>query len=168
MILRNERPSDVARITAIQYAAFKDHPLHPPGAEPTEHRIVEGLRAAGALTLSLLAEKDGEAVAHIALSPAQVGADASGWFLLGPIGVLPGHQNQGLGSALVRESLRLIQGQAALGVVLVGDPGFYGRFGFAHVPGLTWPGVPDQYVLAVCCGPRAPQGPIQAHAAFGC
>lgn len=168
MILRNERPSDVTRITAIQYAAFKDHPLHAPGAEPTEQLIVERLRDAGSLTLSLLAEKSGAAVAHIALSPAHVGADASGWFLLGPIGVLPEHQNQGLGSALVRESLRLIQDQGAFGVVLVGDPRFYGRFGFASVPGLTWPGVPDQFVLAACFGGRTPQGPIQGHAAFGC
>ncbi len=168
MFIRDEKSGDAARITDIQYAAFKDHPLHPAGAEPTEHLIVERLRAAGALTLSLLAGADGAAVGHIALSPAAVGADAMGWFLLGPIGVLPEQQNQGLGSALVREALRRMKEQGALGVVLVGDPGFYGRFGFAAAPGLAWPGVPDPYVLAVCFTARRPQGAIAAHAAFGC
>lgn len=167
MILRDERAGDVARITDIQYAAFKNHPLHAPGAEPTEHRIVERLRASGDLTLSLLAEEEGRAVAHLALSPAKIGADSSGWLLLGPIGVLPQLQGQGIGSALMRETLRRMEEAGALGIVLVGDPGFYGRFGFRSVPGLTWPGVPDQYVLAVCFTNQTPQGAIAGHEAFG-
>lgn len=166
MLLRDERPDDVSRITQIQYAAFKNHPQHAPGAEPTEQRIVELLRASGGLRLSLVVEENGEAVGHIALSPATVGADGTGWFLLGPVGVLPHCQGRGLGSALVRAALRRMEEQGALGVVLVGDPGFYTRLGFANVPGLTWPGVPDQYVLAACFTERTPQGAIQAHAAF--
>lgn len=170
MLIRDERPEDVLRISQIHYAAFKGHPVHPPGSEPVEHRIVESLRASGALTLSLLAEVDGETVGHIALSPAVVGDETVGWYLLGPVGVLPRLQGQGLGSALVRESLRRIRSMgdmSALGVVLVGDPGFYTRFGFANVPGLIYPGVPEQYVLAACFGGKAPQGEIVAHEAFG-
>lgn len=169
MHIRDERPGneqDSRAITHIEYTAFKGHPMHTPGAEPTEHRIVERLRASGDLTLSLLAEVDGEPVAHVALSPAVVGADQTGWQLLGPVGVLPIMQGRGIGSALIRDALRRMRDAGALGVVLVGDPGYYTRFGFACVPGLGYPGVPDQYVLAVRFGQRLPQGDIIAHAAF--
>ncbi|KAF0234630.1 MAG: hypothetical protein FD177_657 [Desulfovibrionaceae bacterium] len=167
MLIRDERSEDVSRISQIHYAAFKGHPVHPPGAEPVEHHIVERLRASGALALSLLAEAGGDVVGHIALSPAVVGDDLDGWFLLGPVGVLPRLQGQGIGSGLVRESLRHMRDIGATGVVLVGDPGFYTRFGFVSVPGLIYTGVPDQYVLAACFGSKAPQGEIIAHEAFG-
>lgn len=166
MLIRDERPNDKRLISQIHYAAFKGHPVHAPGAEPTEHLVVEHLRVANELTLSLLAEVGGEAVGHIALSRAVVGADRSGWFLLGPIGVLPRHQNLGIGSALVRESLQRIRSIGAVGVVLVGNPGFYARFGFGNVQGLTYNGVPDQYVLAICFGCKPPLGEIIAHEAF--
>ncbi|WP_027191407.1 GNAT family N-acetyltransferase [Fundidesulfovibrio putealis] len=166
MLIRDERPEDVSRISQIHYAAFKGHPVHPPGSEPVEHRIVASLRASGSLTLSLLAEVEGEAVGHIALSPAVVGGDSDGWFLLGPVGVLPGLQGRGIGSGLVRESLRQMRDMGAVGVVLVGDPGFYTRFGFVSVPGLIYPGVPDQYVLAARFADTTPNGDIVAHKAF--
>ena len=166
MQIREEQPGDAPRITQIQYAAFKGHPMHPPGAGPFEHHIVEKLRAAGALTLSLLAEMDGQAVGHIALSPAAVGQYEEGWVLLGPGGVVPEHQGRGVGAALIREALARMRGAGACGVVLVGDPGFYTRFGFASLPGLGYPGVPGQYVLAVGFGSDPPQGEIAAHGAF--
>jgi len=166
MLIRDERPEDVSRISSIHYAAFKGHPIHPPGSEPVEHHIVERLRESGALAFSRLAEVGGEAVAHIALSPAVVGDGADGWYLLGPVGVLPDFQGRGIGSALVRESLPHMRSQGANGVVLVGDPGFYARFGLASVPGLTYPGVPDQYVLAVQFGDAVAHGEIIAHEAF--
>ncbi|WP_342662371.1 N-acetyltransferase [Desulfovibrio aminophilus] len=122
MFIRDERPDDVSRISRIQYDAFKNHPVHAPGAEPTEHRIVERLRASGRLTLSLLAEAGDEAVGHVALSPAVVGAAREGWFLLGPVGVSPHFQGQGIGSALVRAALRRMREVRADGVVLVGGP----------------------------------------------
>jgi putative acetyltransferase len=169
MHIRDERPGneqDSRAILHIEYTAFKGHPMHAPGAEPTEHLIVERLRASGDLTLSLLAEVDGEPVGHVTLSPAVVGADRSGWYLLGPVGVLPPMQGRGIGSALIRDVLRRMREAGALGVVLVGDPGYYVRFGFARVPDLGYPGVPGQYVLAVRFGDRLPQGDIIAHAAF--
>ena len=166
MLIRDERPEDASRITHIQYTAFKGHPVHAPGAEPVEHHLVTGLRAANALTLSLLVEKGRQAVGHIAVSPAVVGAVQDGWFLLGPLGVLPPFQGQGLGSALVAEALRRLGQQGAAGVVLVGEPGFYTRFGFACWPDLGYPGVPGEYVLAARFGPAVPAGAIRAHPAF--
>ncbi len=166
MHIRNEQPGDAEAITRIQYAAFKGHPMHKPGAEPTEPAMVERLRADGALSLSLLAEDGQAALGHIALSPARIGAAASGWYLLGPVGVVPERQGQGIGSALVREALDRMRAAGALGVVLVGDPAFYARFGFRSLPGLAYPGVPGQYVLALAFTRAAPEGEISAHAAF--
>lgn len=166
MLIRDERPDDASRIATIHAAAFKGHPAHAPGAEPTEHLIVEHLRASGALALSLLAEADGEAVGHVALSPVRVGEEHSGWLLLGPVGVLPPMQGRGLGTGLMREALKRSREAGARGIVLVGDPGFYTRFGFAAAPGLVYPGVPEQYVLALGFSGEAPRGKIAAHEAF--
>lgn len=166
MRIKKELPGDSERISQIQYAAFKGHPMHKPGAEPVEHRIVERLRAANALSLSLLAEVGQEAVGHIALSPATVGECALGWYLLGPIGVVPEHQNKGVGSALMREALLQMRNTEACGIVLVGEPEFYKRFGFTNVPNLVWKGVPEQFVLAVSFTEVLPEGEIIAHEAF--
>lgn len=167
MVIRTERPGDETPIARLLYAAFHNHPQHPPGSEPVEHAIVARLRADRALALSLVAETDGGIVGHLALSPARVGAAGPGWLLLGPLGVMPARQGQGIGSALVRQALGRLADTGAAGVVLVGDPAFYGRFGFAAVPGLGWPGVPERYVLAVSFGPALPVGDIAAHPAFG-
>ena len=166
MLLRDERADDAPRIAHIHSTAFTNHPAHAPGAAPVEHRIVEILRAEAALSLSLLAEIDGQAVGHLALSPAAVGACPSGWYLLGPLGVLPPFQGRGIGSALVREALRRLRAQGAGGIVLVGDPGYYERFGFTNLPGIVYPGVPARYVLGLCLGTGQPEGAIAAHAAF--
>ena len=166
MRIKDEQPNDTKRISRIQYAAFKGHPQHKPGAEPVEHRIVERLRETNALSLSLLAEDEGNTVGHIAFSPASVGKASQGWYLLGPVGVLPDRQGKGIGSALVREALKRLRAQGALGVVLVGDPAFYERFGFTSRPRLTYPGVPDQYVLALAFTDKTPEGDIIAHDAF--
>lgn len=165
MRIRNEDMNDLAAIRRVNYQAFKDHPQHKPGAEPTEHRIVDELRASHSLALSLVAEDEDGVMGHIAMSRAQVGQTGD-WYLLGPVSVMPGRQNQGVGSALIREALSRMRGQGADGVVLVGDPGFYGRFGFASITGLTYAGVPHQFVLGLAFDHVQPQGAIRAHEAF--
>ncbi len=166
MQITKELPNDIERISQIHYAAFKGHPMHKPGAEPVEHLIVERLRASNALSLSLLVEVNQEAVGHIAFSPATVGECALGWYLLGPIGVMPEHQGKGVGSALMHEALLQMRNMDALGIVLVGDPEFYKRFGFKNMPNLSWKGVPDQFVQALSFTEVHPEGEIIAHDAF--
>lgn len=166
MIIRKEHPRDIERISQILYAAFDGHPQHDPGAAPFEHLIVERLRAGNALSLSLTAEVGSVLVGHIAFSTAKVGKGESGWFLLGPVGVLPERQGRGVGGALIREGRRLLEEGSAKGIVLVGDPGFYARFGFRNFPGLSWEGVPEQYVLGLAFGSALPEGGIVAHEAF--
>lgn len=165
MLIRNEHKNDVDRISKLQFAAFDGHPIHA-GAAPTEHLIVERLRAADALTLSLLAEENGEALGHIVISPTSVGDCKQGWYLLGPVGVVPSKQRQGVGSALIREVLMQMQENGAEGVVLVGDPEYYKRFGFKSFSGLSYSGVPEQFVLGLSFSDKDPEGEISAHDAF--
>ncbi|WP_370674885.1 hypothetical protein [Pleomorphomonas sp. PLEO] len=55
----------------------------------------------------------------------------------------------GIGSELVRAGLAQLAGIGAAGAMLVGDPAYYGRFGFVARPGLVCDGVPDVYGQAV-------------------
>jgi putative acetyltransferase len=160
-VIRPETPSDVDAIREINVAAFLDHPY----SHQTEHLIVDALRASGALDISLVALRDDRLVGHIAFSKAVVGV-SEGWFLLGPVAMLPDLQGQGVGSALVTAGLEALRSRRASGCVLVGDPGFYRRFGFRSVAGLTHEGVPDENVLCLPFGTDAPRGPIDAHEAF--
>jgi putative acetyltransferase len=161
IVIRPETPSDVDAIREINTAAFLDHPF----SHQTEHLIVDALRASSALEVSLVALRDGRPVGHVAFSNAAVGL-SDGWFLLGPVAVLPDLQGHGIGSALVSAGLEELRLRGTLGCVLVGDPGFYRRFGFRSVPGLAYEGVPDENVLCLPFGTEAPRGSIHAHEAF--
>jgi len=157
-----EAASDIDAIRDINIAAFRDHPI----SRQTEHLIVDALRDADALEVSLVAVSEGRPVGHIAFSKASVGESESGWFLLGPVAVLPGFQGRGVGSALVESGLRELRSRHASGCVLVGDPGYYHRFGFSAFPHLAYEGVPHEYVLALPFTEAAPRGRIVANSAF--
>lgn len=161
IVIRPETPSDVDAISEINVAAFLDHPY----SHQTEHLIVDALRASGALDVSLVALRDGRPVGHVAFSEATVGV-SDGWFLLGPVAVLPDLHGHGVGSELVSAGLEELRSRGARGCVLVGDPGFYQRFGFRSVSGLTYEGVPDENVLCLPFDTDAPRGSIHANDAF--
>ncbi|WP_026958867.1 GNAT family N-acetyltransferase [Aliagarivorans taiwanensis] len=168
MQIRHEALADIDSIRALTYAAFKGHPHHEPGAEPTEHVIVDKLREAGALSLSLVAEVDGEIVGHIALSPVKIGEAEVGqhWFGLGPVSVLPAKQGKGVGSQLIRQALEMMQQQGAEGLVVMGDPSYYGRFGFKHDDTIVFPGIPQDYFMALAMSAQKPNGDVSYHPAF--
>ena len=157
-----EIASEIDDIRKINVEAFRDHPI----SRQTEHLIVDALRDSGALELSLVAVSEGRTVGHVAFSKAGVGALESGWFLLGPVAVLPGVQAQGIGSALVESGLSELRTRLASGCVLVGDPGFYSRFGFSTFPDLSYAGVPHEYVLGLPFTEVEPCGSIVANKAF--
>lgn len=164
--IRPERPADHAAISRIVYAAFLNHPQHAPGAPPTEHKIIDSLRKAGALTLSLVYEEDREITGHIAFSPVLMDGQTSKWYGLGPVAVSPDRQRKGIGSALIREGIRQLTESGAAGVVLVGDPNYYIRFGFVPRPELTLDGVPAQYFLCLPIAGSVPTGKAAFHEAF--
>lgn len=162
VMVRPEAASDVTDIRNVNIEAFRDHPV----SRQTEHLIVDALRTAGALDVSLVAVHDTRVVGHIAFSTASVGDSLSGWYLLGPVAVLPSLHGQGIGSALVEAGLAELRERGANGCVLVGDPGFYSRFGFTTFPELTYDGVPHEYVLALHFVDNEPAGRIGSHKAF--
>jgi len=163
-VIRPERDGEQTAIAALVQAAFAGHP-HSAG---TEAAIVRELRAAGALTLSLVAlDEAGAPIGHLAASPVRVAGRDPGWLGLGPIAVAPGRQRQGVGSALIRQALDGLHRLGAAGCVLVGDPAYYGRFGFAPRPGLVYPGLPSELFMALPLSAAAlPQGEVRYHPAF--
>lgn len=162
IVIRPETSGDVEAIRQVNVEAFRDHPV----SRQTEHLIVDALRAAGALEVSLVAVRDDRVVGHIAFSKASVGDAEAGWFLLGPVAVLPEVQGQGIGSALVMAGLDELRAMHARGSVLVGEAAYYGRFGFRTFPELAYEGVPHEYVLGLMLADDAPRGQIRAHEAF--
>ena len=99
--LRPEMDSDVNAITDVTVAAFKNLEV----SDHTEQFVVTALRAAKALTVSLVAELDGRVIGHIAFSPVTLSDGTPQWFGLGPVSVLPEFQRQGIGKALIEEGL---------------------------------------------------------------
>lgn len=162
MIIRNEKESDIEAITAVTKAAFENHPF----SHQTEQFIVTALRAANALTVSLVAEVDGRVAGHIAFSPVTLSGNSSGWYGAGPVSVQPGLQRQGIGKALVNEGLRLLKTLGARGCILVGDPAYYERFGFRSIPDLSHEGVPRENVLVLPFGDQTASGVVTFHQGF--
>lgn len=160
--IRSETDGDAGAIAAVTVAAFKTLEV----SGHTERFIIEALRAAKALSVSLVAEVDGRVVGHVAFSPVAISDDARGWYGLGPVSVLPAHQRQGIGTALIREGLSRLRGLNAQGCCLVGHPEYYARFGFKNVPGLVHDGVPQEVFLALTFDGRHPQGTVAFHEGF--
>ncbi len=162
MIIRAEAPGDAAAIRAVTTAAFRDM-AH---SSRTEAAIIDALRGAGALTLSLVAVDDGEPVGHVAFSPVTIGGRDVGWFGLGPVAVRPDRQGRGIGGALIREGLERLIARGAGGCVLLGEPEYYSRFGFEADAGLVLADVPPEYFQALSFGPEIPEGIVRYHPAF--
>ena len=162
MIIRNETVSDIEAITAVTIAAFQNHPI----SHQTEQFIIKALRAADALTVSLVAEMDGRVVGHIAFSPATISDGSPNWYGVGPLSVLPEYQRQGIGKSLVREGISLLKGLGGQGCALVGDPDYYKRLSFRNIPDLVYEGIPQEYFLVLPFGEKIPQGIVVFHDGF--
>lgn len=162
--LRDALPADDDAIRAVHVAAFATHPF----SAHDEQRIVDRLRARGRLSLSLVGcDAQGAVVAHAAFSPVRVAGRDCGWFGLGPLGVLPSQQGLGLGSRLVRLGLERLRARGAAGCVVLGEPAYYGRFGFAPCAGLRLPGPPPSHFMALALDARPlPAGEVAYDEAF--
>ncbi|MBB4189745.1 GNAT family N-acetyltransferase [Sinorhizobium terangae] len=163
MIIRPERSDDHEAIRDVTAAAFAGHPH----SDQTEPLIIERLRAAGALALSLVAEDAGEVIAHIAFSPVTITPSAAGWYGLGPVSVRPDRQGRGVGSALIRQGLDMLRKSGAVGCVVVGEPELYQKFGFRHESTLVFPGCAPQYFLVLILSETTVSGNVAYHPAFG-
>lgn len=161
MRIRTEMAGDIPAISRLVTEALRMLPQ----ATGTEAGIVERLRAEGALALSLVAEDDRELVGYLAASAARVGAQ-DGWGLIGPLVVLPSRHGQGIGTALMEEALSRLRATCR-GAALVGEPAYYGRFGFRAFPGLSVAGCPPEVVQALPFDGCEPRGELVHHPAFG-
>ena len=132
MNVRSEEPSDHRAIHGVHAASF-----------PTvgEARLVDALRAAGLLCVSLVAVEQGKVIGHVAFSRVSV-LDATDGVGLGPVAVLPGYRQRGIGEQLIRDGLAACKRSSYGFVVVLGDPGYYRRFGF--MPAGGW-GLCDEY-----------------------
>jgi putative acetyltransferase len=162
MIIRNETASDIKAIAEVTIAAFMTLPI----SNHTEQFIINSLRAADALTISLVAEIDGRVVGHIAFSPVTISDGSTGWYGLGPVSVLPEYQKQGIGKSLINKGLSMLKESDGQGCTLVGDPNYYKRFGFRNIPGLVHEGIPQEVFLALPFTEKVPQGIVVFHEGF--
>jgi putative acetyltransferase len=123
LTVRPETTADLDAIFRVESAAF---------GEETEAGLVNALRDAGNLLLSLVAEENGEIVGHIAFSPMKIESDTAPHVAvcLAPLAVAPSHQNQGVGGALMTAGLDALRASGHGAVLLLGHPSYYPRFGF--------------------------------------
>ncbi len=162
IVIRSETDADVNAITDVTIAAFKTLEI----SDHTEQFIIEALRAAKALTVSLVAEVDGRIVGHIAFSPVTISDGSRNWYGLGPVSVLPAYQRQGIGKALIREGLSRLKDMNADGCCLVGHPEYYRKFGFKNMSGLVLVGVPQEVFFVLSFSGHIPQGIVTFHDGF--
>lgn len=160
--IRNETPDDRQSIFELTAAAFATLDI----SNHTEQYVIEELRKAKALTISLVAEIDTSVVGHIAFSPVTISDGTCDWYGLGPVSVLPEYQRQGIGKALILEGLSRLKGCGAKGCCLVGHPEYYPQFGFANVSGLVFAGVPPTVFFALLFDGPMPSGTVTFHEAF--
>ena len=163
LTIRPEKPADHAQIAVLTDAAFAEVE-HSDGSEV---RIVNQLRSDGVLTLSLVAEDGERIIGHVAVSPVTISDGSAGWYGLGPISVLPAHQREGVGLRLMQRAIADMREMGARGIVLLGEPAYYSRFGFEHDPQLTYPGPPAEYFQRLVLDGDAPEGVVTYAPAFG-
>lgn len=161
--IREEQPTDHVLIRRLTGLAFKSMPFSD-GAEPD---IIDRLRAAEDLTISLVAEKASAVVGHVAFSPVAIGHLTAGWYGLGPVSVHPDEQRKGIGSSLIEEGLRRLRQRHAHGCALVGDPDYYSRFGFVSDGNVQYKALPAKFVQWISFGKLHPIGELVFRPAFG-
>ncbi len=161
--IRAERQGDEAAIRALTAAAFADLP-YSDGSEP---RIIDAMRDDGDLALSLVAETGGEILGHVAFSPVTLEGGEDGWFGLGPVSVHPDRQRRGIGTRLIEAGIAELHLRGARGIVLVGDPAYYARFGFERDPRLAYPHPGGEHLQRLILSGEGTGGVVRYAPAFG-
>lgn len=160
-----ERPGDTAAIYDVVRRAFAPMPF----SDGDEQDLVNALREAGDLALSLIARDDaGTVIGHIGFSPATIDGQTCSWFQMAPVSVCPQRQLTGIGSALIRAGLEQIRQGGARGAAVVGNPAYYARFGFSPCPQLVPPSEHEvPYLRALAFAGDVPVGRLGYAPAFG-
>jgi putative acetyltransferase len=125
LVIREATPADAEAIRELLDAAF--------GGDG-ESRLVEKLRADGDCVLELVATHEGQLVGEIFFSRLKVGdrGTETDAVALAPVAVLPESQRTGIGHALIQHAHPVLEAKGERLSVVLGDPAYYGRFGYAH------------------------------------
>lgn len=136
--IRNETKEDVQAIYELNKTAF---------GSPNEAELVDNLRNAGAVILSLVAVKDAQVIGHILFSPVHIESSDSSFLGVGlaPMAVLPQYQRKGIGSKLIRRGIKGLKEAGYSALVVLGHADYYPRFGF--VPASRY-GISCEYDVA--------------------
>ena len=130
MEIRDERPEDIAEIDEVHGQAFGA------GHGQVVAELTRALRSRFLPDrgLSLVAQDAGQIIGHVLFTRALLDAPRRlvEVQVLSPVGVLPGYQKQGVGSALIRRGLDILADRGVPLVFLEGSPGYYPRLGFVH------------------------------------
>jgi putative acetyltransferase len=161
MIVRPEQPAEAAAVHRIHELAF---------GRREEADLVDNLRAEGVVLCSLVAEIEAGPAGHILFTRMWVGAGTEA-VALAPVAVLPGQQRRGIGAALIRQGLDRLRTLGEPVVLVLGEPGYYSRFGFSAEKArrLTSPFPPDAF-MALELAPGALdsiEGPVRYAKSFG-
>jgi len=127
---RSSTIDDRAAIGALNSAAFPDEDLLP---------LVGELLELPRVTRSLVATIEGQVVGHALFTLCEVDDARYTAALLGPLAVAPPQQRRGVGSALIRAGFKALEGDDVPVVLVLGDPAYYGRFGFEPESAITPP-----------------------------
>ncbi len=162
LIIRHELKEDVSAIRSLITVAFENMAF----SIQTEAAIVDALRLDNALSCSLVAVENDVIVGYIAFSRVAINSEVSDWYGLGPIAVKPDRQRSGIGTSLIHRGLEELKSVDAQGCVLLGDPKYYGRFGFKTHHQLHMESGPSPYFQALSFTDRIPRGRVDFHSAF--
>lgn len=132
-IVRESTPNDLPQIERLYPLAFPDEDLV---------SLVGTLLQDGPPVLSLVASTNTHLIAHIVFTICGVVGHDDKCALLGPLGVVPEAQRQGIGKMLIRKGLKQLEARDFKRIFVLGDPSYYGRFGFA-----TESDIPPPYAL---------------------
>lgn len=160
--IRIETSADQVIIHDITKRAFAPMPY----AAGDEQDLIDRLREADALEISLVAELDGKVVGQVTFTEAFAANGTKGWYALGPVAVEPELQSQKIGAQLIEAGLAMLRERDAAGCVLVGNPDYYSRFGFKLFPDLCPEGEPAEYFQVLPIRVQKPQTVIGFHRLF--
>ncbi len=165
MLIRAETENDRDVVHAINVSAFET---------PAEASLVDALREQVQPIVSLVSEDNGELIGHIMFSPVSLSGHPDCRMMgLAPMAVTPGHQNKGIGSALVQAGLDQCRKLGFTAVVVLGHPEYYPRFGFSPSSRFDIDSeyeVPEEVFMAMellAGSLRGKTGRVKYHAAFG-
>lgn len=161
-LVRPEMASDESAIYELTKCAFAPMPF----SDGNEQDLINALRDAGALEISLVAESEGQIVGHVAFSPAFAADGAAGCYALGPVSVDPEVQKKGIGSRLIKQGLAMLNDRDASACILVGNPNYYARFGFEPAPDNCPEGEPAEFFQILTINAERPASVIDFHKLF--